>query len=436
MKFHSLRNPAISVSLKEATLKGLAPDGSLYMPDKLQPLPKAFFNNIGDMSITDIAYIVANILIGTDIEASKLKRIVEETFTYDIPLRRIDSNIWALELFHGPTGAFKDTGARFLARLVSHFSESAPINVLVATSGDSGGAVAAGFHRVKGVNVIVLYPQGVLSTMQRQQFCNLSGNITAVEVNGTFDQCQALVKQALIDTSLTESKHFTSANSINVMRLIPQMFYYFHAYSRLIRQNAGKHTDIVMSVPCGNLGNLAAGLLAKQMGLPISRFIASTNSNDTLVRYLATADYLPKPLQRTIARAMDVADPSNMARILSLYNSDINALQRDLVALKFTDRQIADCILDTFCAASYLTDPHSATALLGLRSTLTEHQQGIFLCTAHPAKFAETVAPIIGHPVQTPSWLMPSNNVIEHPVHYRISANYPAFKRILQNQTA
>lgn len=434
MQFYSTNDNSIRASLREATMSGMASDGGLFMPSVLPMIPRAFFNNIGDMTIQDISYVIANILLGEDIDSSELKEIVNDTFDFDIPLCHVKDKLYALELFHGPTMAFKDVGARFLARLIGHFcdKDSEPINVLVATSGDSGGAVAAGFHKIHGINVFVLYPAGILSKVQRAQFAAIGDNIHAIEVNGSFDDCQAMVKKALTDIDLRQQVNLTSANSINIMRLIPQMFYYFHAYARL--SHFGCHPgEIVCAVPCGNLGNITAGLMAKRMGLPIKRFIAVNNSNDVFFDYLSTGSFKAKNTVKTLASAMDVGSPSNFARILDLYNGSYSRLIADVEPHRCSDREISDTIIDTFCADGYLLDPHGATAFSALKNKLQDGETGFFLATAHPSKFPEKISNITGSKIQIPAQIEKLTATKQR--YTKISALYPALKNFLLETT-
>lgn len=434
MQFYSTNDKNTRVSLREATMSGMAPGGGLFMPSVLPLIPRAFFNNIGDMTIQDISYVIANILLSDEIDSSELKEIVNKTFDFDIPLRRVEDRLYALELFHGPTMAFKDVGARFLARLIGHFcgQESGPVNVLVATSGDSGGAVAAGFHNIPGINVFVLYPAGILSKVQKAQFAAIGDNIYAIEVNGSFDDCQAMVKKAFADVDLRRQVNITSANSINIMRLVPQMFYYFHAYARLLHY--GIHPgEIVCAVPCGNLGNITAGLMARRMGLPIKRFIAVNNANDVFFDYLETGSFNPKNSVKTLASAMDVGNPSNFTRILDLYNGSHSQLAADVIPYRCDDRDISDTIVDTFCADGYLLDPHGATAFKGLKENLQDGETGFFLATAHPSKFPEKINNITGSKIKIPDQMEKLTAMKQQ--YTKISALYPALKNFLLETT-
>lgn len=408
MEYYSTNGNTPKVSLKEAVVKGLAADRGLFMPERIAVLPKAFYNNIGNMSLQDISFVIANTLFGEDIESDVLQNIVNDTLNFDIPLVHIAENRYSLELFHGPTLAFKDVGGRFMARVLGYFnskeSKDEMVNVLVATSGDTGSAVANGFLGVPGVRVFVLYPQGKVSKIQEAQFTTLGKNITAIEVNGTFDDCQDLVKNAFMDEELNEKMKLTSANSINVARFLPQMFYYFYAYAQLVKGGADVD-NIVMAVPSGNFGNITAGLIAKAMGLPIKRFIAANNSNDIFYKYLETGEYEPKSSVETIANAMDVGDPSNFTRILDLYKHSHDAITKDISGCTYNDEQISETLLNTYKNERYLLDPHGAVGYRSLLEGLKSDEVGVFLETAHPAKFKGTVEHIIGEPVKTPTKL-------------------------------
>lgn len=408
MKYYSTNHAAPAVTLAEAVIKGLAPDKGLYMPEQIRTLPAEFFDTIGDRSLPDNAVRVAEALFGDDVEADDLRRIVCDTLTFDIPLTRVADHIHSLELYHGPTAAFKDVGARFMARLLGHFIQQEgtggrEVHVLVATSGDTGSAVANGFLGVPGIKVCILYPAGKVSEIQEKQFTTLGQNITAVEVGGTFDDCQRLVKEAFMDAELNRRYFLTSANSINVARFLPQSFYYFHAVAQYRR--AGGTDAPVICVPSGNFGNITAGLIAARMGLPVRRFIAANNSNDIFLQYLHTGHYDPRPSVRTIANAMDVGNPSNFARILDLYGHDHAAIAAAIAGAAYTDEQIAQTIRDTYARRGYLLDPHGACGYRALTELLQPSEDGIFLETAHPAKFKDTVEPIIGHAVEIPATL-------------------------------
>lgn len=434
MKFYSTNRQSPSVGLREAVMTGLASDGGLYMPERIPVIPAAFFNNISAMSVRDIAFVVADLMLGGDIESAEIRQIVNDTFTFDIPLVKVEDNIWALELFHGPTFAFKDVGARFLARIISHYSsrsETGQVKVLVATSGDSGGAVAAGFKGVPGVEVYILYPTGQLSRMQREQLDVDNGSVHAIEVLGTFDDCQRLVKQAFADADLRRVFELTSANSINICRLLPQMFYFFHAYGALSGRCHDTHERVVMSIPSGNLGNLTAGLLAWRMGLPVKRFVVANNINDVTVNYLLTGKFLPRRAVRSVACAMDVGNPSNISRILDMFAGDYGPISRLVKGHSYSDADILAAMSRTYSADSYLVDPHGASALAALLDDIKKGEQGIFLATAHPAKFANTVYDATGVELKSPRVTEPPHR----PSHPRISASYEALKKILMSET-
>ena len=406
MLYYSTNQQAAPASLEEAVVKGLASDKGLFMPQSIRPLPRAFFDEIDTLSFPEIAYRVADAFFGDDIPADTLRDLVFDTLQFDVPLVRVDENIYSLELFHGPTLAFKDVGARFMARLLGYFIRKEgkrEVNVLVATSGDTGGAVANGFLGVEGVHVYVLYPKGKVSEMQEKQFTTLGRNITALEVDGTFDDCQALVKAAFMDDELNAHMQLTSANSINVARFLPQAFYYFYAYAQLKRM--GKADRMVTCVPSGNFGNITAGLFGKRMGLPVTRFIAANNRNDIFFQYLHTGEYAPRPSVATVANAMDVGDPSNFARVLDLFGHSHEAICADISGATYTDEQICNTIRQTFARTGYLLDPHGACGYRALAEGLRPGETGVFLETAHPAKFLDTVQAVVGQPVEVPAKL-------------------------------
>lgn len=436
MQYYSTNGSTPKVSLKTAVIKGLAADKGLYMPERIPVLPKAFFNNIGDMSLQDISFIVANMLFGDDIEDATLKDIVYDTLNFDIPLKYITDNKYSLELFHGPTLAFKDVGARFMARILGHFNKEGRknnddvVNVLVATSGDTGSAVANGFLGVPGVRVFVLYPQGKVSRIQEAQFTTLGQNITAIEVDGTFDDCQALVKSAFMDEDLNAHMNLTSANSINVARFLPQMFYYFYAYAQLAKRGQDL-SNIVVAVPSGNFGNITAALIGKRMGLPIKRFIAANNRNDVFFQYLQTGEYKPKASIATIANAMDVGDPSNFARVLDLYKHSHGDICKEISGCCYNDEQIAETIAKTYKETGYLLDPHGAVAYRSLEDGLAPNETGIFVETAHPAKFKATVEAIIGEEIDIPDRLAAFLNSDKKTV--KMSSAFAAFKNYLMS---
>ena len=405
MKYYSTNQQAPSASLSEAVVRGLATDRGLYMPERIKTLPQEFFDSIEEMSFQEIAYRVADAFFGEDIPADDLRHIVYDTLAFDAPVVHVDDNIHSLELYHGPTLAFKDVGARFMARLLGYFikNEKGNVNVLVATSGDTGSAVANGFLGVEGIHVYVLYPKGKVSAIQEVQFTTLGQNITALEVDGVFDDCQRLVKSAFMDAELNAHMRLTSANSINVARFLPQAFYYFYAYAQMKRQ--GKADELVICVPSGNFGNLCAGLFAHRMGLPIKRFIAANNRNDIFYQYLQTGEYNPRPSVQTIANAMDVGDPSNFARILDLYGHSHKAICGLISGATYDDKQIAETVADTYTRTGYLLDPHGACGYRALREMLQPGEQGVFLETAHPAKFCDTVEAIVKDKVAIPEKL-------------------------------
>ncbi len=406
MKFYSTNNNAPLATLEKAVVKGLAEDRGLYMPERIKPLPQEFFDTIQDKTFQEISFAVANAFFGEDVPADDLRRIVDDTLQFDCPIVPVKDNIYSLELFHGPTLAFKDVGARFMARLLQYFikqeNDGQEVNVLVATSGDTGSAVANGFLGVDGIHVYVLYPKGKVSPIQECQFTTLGQNITAVEVDGVFDDCQRLVKSAFMDDELCHHMRLTSANSINVARFLPQAFYYFWAYAQLKRRGL---SDIVVCVPSGNFGNICAGLFAKRMGLPVKHFIAANNANSVFFEYLQSGDYVPRASIQTIANAMDVGDPSNFARIYDLYGKSHAAITADISGCTYSDEQIAETIRRTYAETGYLCDPHGACGLRALEEQLGEGETGVFLETAHPAKFKDTVERIIAADVAIPARL-------------------------------
>jgi len=394
MKYYSTNHKTPDVDLKTAVIQGLALDKGLFMPMHIDPMPASFFRKIETLSFQELAFEVADKFFGDDISKDTLREIVYETLSFDTPLVEVENSIYSLELFHGPTMAFKDVGARFMARMLSFFlrEDSNLVHVLVATSGDTGSAVANGFLDVPGIHVHVLYPKGKVSEIQEKQFTTLGKNITAIEIDGTFDDCQALVKSAFMDVELKSKLTITSANSINVARFLPQSFYYFNAYAKLTEK--GKR--IVISVPSGNFGNLTSGLIAKKMGLPVYRFIAANNRNNVVYKYLKTGIFEPRPSVATLANAMDVGNPSNFARILDLYEDDYKAIVDDVIGATYSDEKIAETIATVYNSYSYLLDPHGAVGYRALKEKLNPGESGIFLETAHPAKFTETVEKIVG----------------------------------------
>lgn len=406
MKYYSTNKQASEVTLEEAVVKGLAADKGLFMPFIIKALPTSFFEEIDSLSFQEIAYRVADAFFGEDVPADTLKQIVNDTLNFDVPLVKVSEQIYSLELFHGPTLAFKDVGGRFMARLLGYFIQKEgkkQVNVLVATSGDTGSAVANGFLGVEGIHVYVLYPKGKVSEIQEKQFTTLGQNITALEVEGTFDDCQALVKAAFMDSELNSHLLLTSANSINVARFLPQAFYYFYAYAQLKR--AGKADQPVICVPSGNFGNITAGLFGKRMGLPVKRFMAANNRNDIFYQYLKTGVYTPRPSIATIANAMDVGNPSNFARVLDLYGGNHSEICADISGATYTDEQIAETMKEVWAKEHYLLDPHGACGYRALAEGLLPEETGIFLETAHPAKFKDTVESIIGESICIPEKL-------------------------------
>lgn len=402
MKFYSLNKQAPKVSFKEAVVNGIAPDRGLYFPEEINALPPSFFENINAYSNQEIAFQAIEQFVGDSIPAEALKTILKEVLDFDFPIVTLDENVATLELFHGPTMAFKDVGARFMARCLGYFSKGndLKITVLVATSGDTGGAVANGFLGVKGVKVVILYPSGKVSDIQERQLTTLGQNIVALEVAGTFDDCQNMVKSAFIDPDLLQHMRLTSANSINVARWLPQLFYFLFAYKQARKQ--GK--EIVFSVPSGNFGNICAGLVAQRLGMPVKHFIAATNINDTVPIFMESGEYLPKPSSPTISNAMDVGDPSNFIRIRHLFGEDLNALSHSLSAYAFTDEQTKATLLKIYKEHNYIADPHGAVGYLGLKKYQRDHPNtfGIFLETAHPVKFLEVVEKTIGKTLNIP----------------------------------
>lgn len=410
MIYYSTNGKAPLATLQKAVVKGLAEDKGLYMPQSITPLPRSFFGSIQDLSFQEIAYQVADCFFGEDVEAEALRKIVYDTLSFDVPAVRVTDNIFSLELFHGPTLAFKDVGARFMARLLQYFirdlkdsKDLKEVNVLVATSGDTGSAVANGFLGVEGIHVYVLYPKGKVSPIQECQFTTLGQNVTAVEVDGVFDDCQALVKSAFMDRELNERMQLTSANSINVARFLPQSFYYFYAYAQL--KKLGLADNVVACVPSGNFGNICSALFGKRMGLPIKRFIAANNANDVFFHYLLTGIYTPRASVQTIANAMDVGDPSNFARIYDLYNSSHEAICADISGASYTDDQISGTMRECLKQTGYLLDPHGACGYRALQEGLREGEVGFFLETAHPAKFKQVVDDICGTDIEIPARL-------------------------------
>ncbi|MCR6637934.1 MAG: threonine synthase [Sporocytophaga sp.] len=406
MRLYSTNRSAAEVSFKEAVFKGLPDDNGLFMPVSIPQLPSSFFDTIDKLSFQEIAFQVTKALIGDEIPDADLKKIIDDVLSFDAPLVKVEENISVLELFHGPSLAFKDFGARFMAKIMSYFlqKEKKEIHILVATSGDTGSAVAQGFLGMAGIKVTILYPSGKVSDIQEKQLTTLGQNITALEVDGTFDDCQRLVKEAFLDKELNSKINLSSANSINISRLIPQSFYYFYAYSKL--KSLG--LPVVFSTPSGNFGNLCGGLIAKRMGLPIHKFIASTNANDVVPEFLETGIFSPRPSVATISNAMDVGNPSNYARLVELYGKDLGAIKKDIFGTRYNDEETAQAIEKVYKAGGYIMDPHGAVAYLGLKEyakTTGEKFSGVFLATAHPSKFIEVVEDIINKKIELPERL-------------------------------
>jgi len=403
MQLFSTNKKSPLVGFEKAVMQGLAEDGGLFMPTNIPSLPKEFFTKINSLNFQEIAFEIAKTLI-QEIPEKELEKIVYESINFDAPLKEVEKNIYALELFHGPTLAFKDFGARFMARIMSHFinKSNRKITIIVATSGDTGSAVASGVYKVPGIRVFLLYPSNKVSKIQEQQLTTMGKNIQALEIDGTFDDCQRLVKSAFIDEELknifaTNNDSLGSANSINIARLIPQSFYYFYAYSQLKNKD---HS--IFSIPSGNLGNLTAGLIAKKMGLPIRKFIAANNANNSFTEYLKTGNFTAKPSVKTISNAMDVGNPSNFARILELYQDNLENIRQDVISQSFSDAETANAIKEVYQKNHYIMDPHGAVAYLGLKAF---SPTGIFFETAHPAKFLDIVEPIINQKIEIPERL-------------------------------
>lgn len=434
MNYYSTQHQAPLATLEKAVVKGLAEDRGLYMPERINPLPASFFEEIDRLTFHQIATRVAEAFFGEDIPADTLQQIVCDTLSFDVPAVRVTDRIYSLELFHGPTLAFKDVGARFMARLLGHYSNKAHdsrlVNVLVATSGDTGSAVANGFLGVEGVHVYVLYPKGKVSPIQECQFTTLGRNITALEVDGVFDDCQALVKSAFMDADLNVHMKLTSANSINVARFLPQSFYYFYAYAQM--KALGLADRLVVCVPSGNFGNICSALFGKRMGLPVHRFIAANNANDIFYQYLLTGQYSPRPSTQTIANAMDVGDPSNFARILDLYGHSHEAICNDISGATYSDSQIADTLRTCLQQTGYQLDPHGACGYRALQEGLREGETGIFLETAHPAKFKDTVEAITHQPIAIPERLQAFMQGTKQSI--AIGKDFDGFKSFLMNR--
>ena len=431
MKWISTRGASPPVSFVDALFAGTAPDGGLYMPERFDPLPPATLDALRHATdIVEIGSLVGAHLFRDEMSAPDLAALVKDALDFPVPLVPVSDRVWALELFHGPTLAFKDVGARVQARLLHHFTDGTPLTILVATSGDTGSAVAQAFHRVPDTRVVVLYPEGKVSDVQEAQMASLGDNITAVAVAGTFDDCQRLVKQAFADDDLRTHVWLTPANSINLGRLLPQVFYYFTLMSP---EPARLEKPPIVSVPSGNFGSLTAGLIAKRLGLAVERFVASTNVNDVVPEYLRTGHYQPRPSIRTVANAMDVGAPSNFERMQAMYGQDLDRLRHDVTGVAFEDQRVLDEIREMYRRTGYLLDPHGAIAWLGLQQAMAEEAGaiGVFLATAHPAKFREVVEPAIGETVPLPAVLA---DALKRPRHsVRLPAEYPALASLLRS---
>ena len=437
MKYYSTNKQAPFASLEEAVVKGLASDKGLFMPESIQPIDKAVITDLKNKTFHEIACTVAQAFFGQDIEPDTLNEIVKDTLSFETPVVNVRDNIYSLELFHGPTLAFKDVGARFMARLLGYFIQKEglkQVNVLVATSGDTGSAVANGFLGVPGIHVYVLYPKGKVSPILECQFTTLGQNITALEIDGTFDDCQALVKSAFMDEALNQHMKLTSANSINVARFLPQSFYYFNAYAQLDR--IGEADELVVSVPSGNFGNITAGIFAYWMGLPIKRFIAANNRNDVFLEYLNTGVYTPRPSVSTLANAMDVGNPSNFARILDLfgkYEDPHKEICKRISGYRFTDEEIAATMKQTYTETGYILDPHGACGYQALvNNHLTPNETGVFLETAHPAKFKGVVDQILSTDIKIPAKLKAFMQGKKQSIE--LSKDFEGFKQFLLQQ--
>jgi len=403
MKYYSLNHNAPKVSFEQAVIQGLASDKGLYFPESITPLSEEFFNKIEHLSNAEIAFTAIQQFVGDEIPTETLKQIIAETLCFEFPTVKVEEGIYALELYHGPTMAFKDVGARFMSRCIGYFNKDKKDNkntVLVATSGDTGGAVASGFLGVQGVEVIILYPSGKVSDIQERQLTTLGQNIKALEVDGFFDDCQDMVKKAFLDESLTHH-NLTSANSINIARWLPQMFYFFFAYKQLKSLNK----PMVFSCPSGNFGNICAGIIAKKLGLPIDHFVASTNVNDTVPRFMKNGNYDPKPSIATISNAMDVGNPSNFIRIQEMYANDLALFKKDFTSFSYSDTETLEVMQSIYSSTGYIAEPHGAVGYLGLKKELENHPNaiGIFLETAHPIKFLDVVEPALQIKLPIPS---------------------------------
>jgi threonine synthase len=430
MKYYSLNHNAPKVSFQEAVIQGLAPDQGLYFPEHLTPISASFFDKIETLSNEEIAFQVIHEFVGDEIPEISLKQIITETLCFDFPLVKVENNIYSLELFHGPTMAFKDVGARFMSRCLAYFNsdkKGAKNTVIVATSGDTGGAVANGFFGVEGVDVVILYPSGKVSDIQERQLTTLGKNITALEVDGDFDACQEMVKKAFLDDSLSY-KNLTSANSINIARWLPQMFYFFFAYKQLKSENK----PLIFSCPSGNFGNICAGIIAKKLGLPIKHFVASTNVNDTVPRFLEEGLYDPKPSKATISNAMDVGNPSNFIRIQAMYKNDLSEFKKDFSSFSFSDTETEIALQTIYKSSGYIAEPHGVVGYLGLKKELENHPSdiGIFLETAHPIKFLDVVESLLNVKLPIPSQIQSVLNKEKLSVKIKTYEDFKAFLKL------
>ncbi len=430
MNYFSLNHRSPNVVFREAVIHGIAPDKGLYFPKDITPLPNTFFEDIDSLTNEAIAFECIRQFVSPDIPDEVLKTIIDETLSFDFPIVNINETISTLELFHGPTMAFKDVGARFMARCLGYFNKdsSNEVTVLVATSGDTGGAVANGFLGVEGVRVVILYPSGRVSDIQEKQLTTLKKNITALEVNGSFDDCQEMVKRAFLDSDITGTVQLTSANSINVARWLPQMFYYFFAYKTLRKS----HPDLVFSVPSGNFGNICAGIMGQKLGLPVRHFIAANNANDVVTEYLKTERYQPKPSVQTISNAMDVGNPSNFVRILEIYNNDFNVLKNNLSSYSFSDSDTQSAMQELYNDFNYVADPHGAVGYLGCKRYLKSDPGAhcVFLETAHPSKFLDVVEDTIKQNIVLPPQII---SVMEKKKNAIAISSYEELKEFLIN---
>lgn len=432
MQLYSTNRQSPNVGIEEAIFRGLPPDNGLYMPVEFSTLPATFWETVENLSLSEIAFTIAQAFFKDEIPAEELKALVETAIDFDAPVVEVEPETYCLELFHGPSMAFKDFGARFMAGVMSYFLKRSErkINILVATSGDTGGAVAQGFYKVPNITVTILYPKGKVSDIQEKQLTTLGENIQAIEIDGTFDDCQQLVKTAFLDNELREKFNLASANSINIARLIPQSFYYVYAYAQL--KKLGK--PLVFSVPSGNFGNLSAGVIAWRMGMPVERFIAATNANKVVPEYIETANYTPiNPSISTISNAMDVGNPSNFPRLKALYGDDYRELKSKISGYYYTDAETKACVKEVFDRTDYVMCPHTAIAYLGLKDylkTTDEEVTGVFLSTAHYAKFLPEVEPVLGKKLPVPERL--AALLKKEKVSTPMTVDFPAFKKYLE----